>query len=110
MKLITKIFIAIDIIIVFCFAMVYGPVDKARVFWITTSMNTMNHKYLAHIFYSEKQIDKVLSENYFLEVNEETNASDINIGLSKNTGKYSSVYEKQILDIVKDTPFEYDWL
>ena len=67
MKIITKLFILIDIIIIFCFALVYGPIDKARVFWVTTSMETMNHKYLAHIFYSQKTIDNIMKQNYLID-------------------------------------------
>ena len=101
MKLITKLFIILDIIIVFCFLLVYGPCDKARVFWITTSMNTMNHKYLAHIFYSDDTIEKVMNSNYYVSLEESTNVDDITIGAIEKDN-YSSIYEKQILDREED--------
>ena len=101
MKFITKLFIILDIIIVFCFLLVYGPYDKARVFWITTSMNTMNHKYLAHIFYSDDTIEKVMNSNYYILLEESTNVNDITIGTIE-TDNYSSIYEKQMLDREED--------
>lgn len=113
MKLITKIFIGIDILMFICFFVVYGPIDKARVFWITTSMETMNHKYLAHIFYSQEMIDKIVSENYYVELTEDTDPSKITINQIEKKTNYSSEYEKQILehdedDVYKLIKFKYD--
>ena len=68
MKVLTKLFIGIDIIAIICFILVYGPYDKLRVFWITTAMETMNHKYLAHVFYSDSVIEKTLKENYYVKL------------------------------------------
>ena len=48
-----KLFVLIDFVIIGCFIFVYGPIDYAKVFWITTSMETANHQYLANIFYNE---------------------------------------------------------
>ena len=69
MKLITKIFIVIDIIVLLCFFFVYGPIDYAKKFWIMTAMETGSHKYLAYIFYSEDTIDKVMNANSLSEIN-----------------------------------------
>lgn len=98
MKFITKLFIVIDIIVVLCFALVYGPYDKARVFWITTSQETLSHGYFSNIFYSVKTIRKVMSQNYMVAVNEETNPNDITIGAIEKDTNYESIYEKQILE------------
>ena len=102
MKTITKLFILIDILIVFCFILVYGPIDKARVFWITTSMETMNHKYLAHIFYSQKTIDNVMDQNYLIANQDTTNTKEITIGQIETKNEYENIYEKQILEREKD--------
>lgn len=112
MKFITKLFIAIDIFIILCFFAVYGPIDKIRVFWITTSMETATHKYLAYIFYSQNVIDDVMSNNYLVEIEEESNVSDIVIGKIENKTNYESVYERQILehnpeDVYKLIEFKY---
>ena len=112
MKWITKLFIFIDVIIVLCFIMVYGPIDKARVFWITTAMETANHRYLANIFYSKNTIKKVMNENYLIEIEDETNVNDITIGKEETINSYTSVYEKEILernpeDLYKLIEFKY---
>ena len=98
LHLIIKLFIIIDFIVLICFFVVYGPIDKARVFWITTAMETNDHQYLANIFYSEDTIKQVMSENYMEEIEEDTDASSITIGQEEKITSYTSVYEKEILD------------
>jgi len=74
----------------------YGPIDSFRTWWITTSMTTMSHQYLAKIFYTEEMIQKVLSENYIIEVGEVTNPDMIKF--RKHTMSiYKNQYEKEIL-------------
>lgn len=50
----------------------YGPYDKFRTWLITTAMGTMNHQYLCKWFYSNEQINDVMSKNYILESGEST--------------------------------------
>lgn len=98
LHVLVKLFIAIDLIVLLCFLMVYGPIDKARVFWITTAMETSNHQFLANIFYSEDTIKEIMSENYLNEIEEDTNIESINVGDVEPVTSYTSVYEKEILD------------
>ena len=112
MKLITKIFIVIDIIVLLCFFFVYGPIDYAKKFWITTAMETGSHRYLAYIFYSEDTVSKVMSENSLKTIEEETDINTITIGKSEKKTNYESIYEKQILehdenDLYKLIEFKY---
>ena len=98
MKLVTKIFILIDFIVLACYFLVYGPIKQIRVFWITTSMETGTHKFLAHIFYSDKAIEKVLKENYYVALDGETNPSEVTINQIEKKTNYESIYEQQILE------------
>ncbi len=93
-----KFFLFIDFIIILCFVIVYGPYDKARVFWITTAMETGSHKYFANIFYSVNTIKEVMNNNYLIEINEDTDANSISVGQEEKITSYTSVYEKQILE------------
>ena len=93
-----KLFIVIDIIVAICFFVVYGPIDDARVFWITTAMETGDHQYFANIFYSENTIKQVMSENYMDEIEEDTDISSITVGKEEKITSYTSVYEKEILE------------
>lgn len=102
MKLLTKLVIIMDVVIAGCFALVYGPIDKARVFWITTAMETANHQYLANIFYSEDTIKQVMSENFLMENDDETDVASIKIGQAEKITSYTSVYEKQVLEHEED--------
>ena len=59
-------------------------------------MNTMDHQYLARIFYSEERISEIMNSNYYVTLNEDVNLDDIII----NTGekdKYKDEYEKELL-------------
>ena len=98
LHLIIKLLIVVDFIALVCYFVVYGPIDKARVFWITTAMETNDHKYLANIFYSEDTIKQVMSENYMDEIEEDTDVSSITIGQEEKITSYTSTYEKEILD------------
>ena len=68
---------------------------KFKSFWIPTAMTTMSHKYLAYTLYDEDVVEKVMSENYIEQTNEEINLDDIII--SDGTNKhYSNKYEKEL--------------
>lgn len=87
----------VDILILICFFFAYGPIDYVRNLFVTTSMTTMTHKYLARTIYTESMIDKIMSENYVQESQENTNVNDIAIGNLTEPTTYESVYEEQIL-------------
>ena len=106
MRFLTKLFIFIDIMAIICFFLVYGPIKDIRVFWITTSMETLNHKYLAHVFYSNKAIENTLKENYYEDVDEDTDPTKITIGVTEKNTNYESVYEQQILEHDEDQLFK----
>ncbi|MDO5569602.1 MAG: phosphodiester glycosidase family protein [bacterium] len=92
----TLTFIILDIIALGGLFFAYGPVNYLRNLWITTAMTTMNHRYLAYVFYSDITVKSVLGSNYIVEVNEDVNLDDIVIGGSGD-GTFSSEYEKEIL-------------
>lgn len=94
MKKIIISLIVIDILALICFFIVYGPFSYAREFWITTAMKTMNHKYLAYVFYDNETITKVMNNNTISSFDENTDASEIKIGIPVN----NSIYDEQILD------------
>ena len=106
MKLVTKLFILIDLIVIACFFLVYGPIKQIRVFWITTAMETGSHKYLAHIFYSDKAIEKVLKENYFVKLEGVSDPSEVTINQVEKKTTYESVYEQQILERDEDALYK----
>lgn len=75
-------------------------------------MTTQSHKYLARTLYSEAYINHILKQNYVVDMNENTNTSDIQIGGNHNVTTYESIYEEQILkrdsenDLYKIIPLE----
>lgn len=92
----TILFILLDIIVAFCFLMMYGPWNKIRNLYVNTAMKTMNHQYFANIFYSNKMIEKIMANNYFISINEDANIEDIVIDTSEKTD-YKDEYEKELL-------------
>lgn len=77
----------------------YGPFNFFRDFWITSAMTTMTHQYLATWFYNDDVINKVLSKNHMVEVNDTTNPDLVNISdYNKNQTIYKNEYEKEILE------------
>ena len=95
-----KFLIVIDVCAIICFFLFYGPFTYIKNFLVTTAMTTKSHKYLARIFYSEETINEVLSNNYVSVFAENTDASKVKVGEFATT--YSSVYEKQILEMEED--------
>lgn len=55
----------------------YSPYSFFREFFITTSMTTKSHQFLARFFYSDEDILKVMRQNRVLEVNEITDLKKI---------------------------------
>ena len=76
----------------------YGPWSWVRERLITTAMTTMSHQYLAQIFFDEDTINEVLANNHVIEIDEDTNPDLIKIDDDNNDKKYSSKYEKDILE------------
>lgn len=87
----------LDVCIIICFFLAYGPFSYLRELYITTAVTTMTHKYLARTIYTEDMIQDVLDGNYVKESGESTDTSDIVIGDIDDSGEYDSVYDEQIL-------------
>lgn len=85
-----------DLCVVAAFVVIYTPLFKFKDFWIPTAMTTMSHRYLAYTLYSEKTVDKVMSENYTKGVDENVNLDDIVIDTRAEKKHYTSKYEKDM--------------
>ncbi|MGM9881313.1 MAG: phosphodiester glycosidase family protein [Bacilli bacterium] len=92
----TIVFIILDIIVAICFFIMYGPWSYIRNLYVTTAMQTMNHKYLAKVFYSDKKINEIQNNNYLITINEDGNLDEIKINTKEKT-TYKDEYEKELL-------------
>ena len=92
----TIVFIILDILVAICFFIMYGPWDYFRNLYVSTAMNTKDHQWLAKIFYSDERIEKIMSSNYFIAIDEDANTDDITIN-TKEKKKYKDEYEKELL-------------
>lgn len=92
----TILFIILDIIVIGCFILMYGPYPKFRNIFVTTAMNSMHHQYLAKVFFSDEEIQKILSSNYFVTIDEDANVDDVKIDTKEKT-KYKDKYEEELL-------------
>lgn len=112
MKKSKKIIIIIASIIVVCIStglfLLYGPYDGFRDFWITSAMTTMNHQYLATIFYSDETINEVLEKNEVIEPEGTTDTSLIDIyDNTIKTTVYKDEYDKQVLEHEEGAIYKY---
>ena len=85
--------------------LLYGPYSGFRNFLITTAMTTMNHQYLAKMFYSNETIEKILEENKIIEPNQDTDLSIIDTS-DITTKVYKDKYEKEILEHKKEEKYK----
>ena len=92
----TILFIVLDILAICGFIMMYGPWDFVRNLYVNTAMKTKDHKYFANIFYSEKTINNIMSNNYFITIDEEVVLDDIIIDTSEKE-HYDNKYDEEIL-------------
>lgn len=84
--------------------LLYGPKDNFRNWLISTSMSTMSHDYICKWFYSDKEINNVLKENYIVEVDETVNTDLIKVEEKQEV--YENEYEEQILKKDEDAPYK----
>ena len=92
----TIIFLILDILALIGFFIMYGPWNYIRNLYVTTAMNTMEHQWLAKIFYSDKKINEIMNGNYFITLTDDVNTDDIIINTKEKT-KYKNEYEKELL-------------
>lgn len=94
--------IILDLMMCISLTVLYGPWTNFKNFWITSTMTTMTHQYLAHWFYSDKTIASVLADNYIKESGDSTDTDLINTKPVEKTITYESESERQILEKDKD--------
>ena len=89
----TILFIFLDLIVAWCFYMMYGPWDYVRNLFVTTAMQTRSHGYLAKVFYNDEQISEIQNSNYYIAITEEVNTEEIEI----NTGEKTKYKDENII-------------
>ena len=97
----TILFLLGDLLAIGGFVMMYGPWSYVRNLYVATAMQTMNHQYLAKVFYSDKAIEEIMSQNYFVTIDEEINIDDIDIN-TKEKKNYKNEYERELF--TRDNP------
>ncbi len=80
---------------IFFTLLLYGPSEKFRSWLITTAMQTMDHQYYCKIFYSDSQIEEVMSKNYVKEPEESTDKNLIN---KEEPVTYKNEDEKNLME------------
>jgi len=79
--------------------LLYGPWQGFRDWYITCAMTTMNHQWLATMFYSQETIDDVMSRNKVIEVDGITDNTLINTTpVEQPKQEYLNEYEKAVLE------------
>ncbi len=92
---------------VFFTLLLYGPSDKFKNWLVTTAMQTMNHQYYCKWFYSDKQIEEVLNNNYVEESGESTDTSLIHQEDEEDKEiTYENEYEEAVLKREKGAKYK----
>ena len=92
----TVLFVILDILAISGFVVMYGPWNYFKNLFVTTAMKTRNHQYLAYVFYSEEKVNEIMSNNYFITIDEDVNLDDIIINTSEKS-TYKDKYEEELL-------------
>ena len=71
----------------------YSPYEKFRTWLITTAMATMDHQYLCKWFYNNEQISAIMSQNYIVESEEDTDPELLKQQIEESYNEY----EKELL-------------
>lgn len=96
-----RLLIVIITIIILCASsglfLLYGPWHGFRDWLITTAMTTLNHQWMATIFYSDKTIAEVMANNVVIESGEDTNTEEVEVVKYEKEVTYANKYEEAIL-------------
>ena len=71
----------------------YSPYERFRTWLITTAMATMDHQYLCKWFYNNEQISDIMSQNYIVESEEDTDPELLKQQIEESYNEY----EKELL-------------
>lgn len=93
--LLTIVLVICDIGAIMGFILMYGPYDHFRNLFVTTAMKTRNHQYIAYVFYNKEVVQKIMKNNYFVEIDEDVNLDDIIID-TREKKQYKDKYEEEL--------------
>jgi len=97
MKKLTITFIILDILAAICFFVVYSPVfSNFQNTIISTAMVTKTHGYIAHVFYSDERINKVVAMNTVPEIDAKIDLDQVVID-TKPRESYDNEYDEAVL-------------
>lgn len=83
-KFVTSMLSTWIILVTVSLVLLYGPWSGFRTLLITSAQTTINHKYIANIFYSQSAIDEVMRNNTVIEIDDKVDAGHIDISNRKN--------------------------
>lgn len=98
--------IIVDILILCCFILFYGPFEKFRNVLISTALNTKTHQYIAYTFYSEEAINKVSLANTIIPFDDDVDLNEIVID-TKPKESYDNEYDEAILTREDGAEYKY---
>ena len=65
-------------VLAFYVLIVFGASKRLQTMWVCSAMTTMYHKYLATWFFTDEEIDKIMSENYVDDSEYDSSMTDFN--------------------------------
>ena len=102
MKKLTIMFIVLDLLAVIGFFVVYSPLfETLQNTIISTAMVTKTHGYIAHVFYSDERINKVVALNTVPKIDATIDLDQVVID-TKPRESYDNEYDEAVLTRDKD--------
>lgn len=95
MKKFTIFMIIIDMLVAICFVVTYGMTNFRNTI-IASAMSSKTHQWIAHTFYSDEVINKVLAADTYLPFDEGTNLDDVVIDTAEKSS-YDNEYDEAVL-------------
>ena len=96
MRLLTKLFLTIDFIIISLLVVIYVPTFEFLQRRFVNEIAIENKKnYLSYVFYDEEKVEDLTNENIFISSFEESNYGDIDKNAKKIT--YDNIYDQLVL-------------
>jgi len=87
--------VILDILVAICFGVTYGY-EKFKNTIIATALNTKTHQWIAYTFYSEEEINYVLSLDSYIPLTDDVNLDEIVID-TEEKDSYENEYDEAIL-------------
>ncbi|MCR5066573.1 MAG: phosphodiester glycosidase family protein [Erysipelotrichaceae bacterium] len=104
-RTLNRVLLLLDCLALLFLTVLYGPFDSFRNWYVTTALSTSSHKYLAHIFYSDSQLESIMSNNQIEVLQDSSDSSLITVSNPSDQDDLTKL-EKLILNNPENADYQ----